>query len=95
MKAHKIPGIIFILFLTIMFAGCIEIKTLITINNDGSGTVEETVMLSKEIIEMITELQNSFESDTSALEPFRFYNEEELRNNAKQFGDEVSYVSSR
>jgi len=95
MKALKIPVLVILLTLSTIFAGCIEISTLITVNNDGSGTVEETVMMSREIIDMLTEFQNSFASDTVQSEPFKFYNEEELKKNTSQFGEGVSYVSSR
>lgn len=94
MKALKVTRLIFILFISAALSGCIEVNTLITVNNDGSGTVEETVMLSREIIDMITELQSSFAPDTASIEPFQFYKEEELQNNAELYGVEVSYISS-
>jgi hypothetical protein len=81
--------------LLMLIPGCIEISTLVKVNKDGSGTVEETVFISKEIIEMISELEKAFMEDTSDYQPFKFYNEDELRSQAKQFGDEVIYVSSR
>ena len=94
MKALKVTRLIFMLFISAALSGCIEVNTLITVNNDGTGTVEETVMLSREIIDMITELQSSFASDTAAPEPFQFYKEDELRKNAELYGIDVSYLSS-
>jgi hypothetical protein len=93
MKALKIV-LAAALFL-FLFHGCIEISTLVTVNKDGSGTLEETVMLSSEIIEMITELEKSFAEDTTDHQPFQFYNEEELKAQTSQFGEEVRYVSSQ
>jgi hypothetical protein len=81
--------------LLISLTGCIQISTLISVNKDGSGTVEETVLLSREIIEMISELEKAFAEDTTDLKPFEFYNEEELRTQKNQFGEEVQYISSR
>jgi glutaredoxin-related protein len=86
----------FVVFLNaLFFTGCIELSTLINVNSDGSGTVEETVMMSSKIIEMISELEKSFTDDTTEYEPFQFYDEEALKNQASDLGDEVRYVSSK
>jgi hypothetical protein len=79
----------------VFFTGCIEVSTLINVNRDGSGTVEETVMLSREIIDMITDLEKAFAEDTADVKPFQFYNEDELKSQSSGFGDEVVYISSR
>jgi hypothetical protein len=83
-----------VLFMTLI-PGCIEVSTLITIQKDGSGTIEETVLLSREIIEMITELEKAFAEDTLEYKPFEFYNEEDLKSQTAQFGDEVMFISSK
>lgn len=94
MKMFNKTGLLALLFAAFVFTGCIEIQTLITVDSSGAGSIEETVMLSREIIDMITELQNSFAPDSVKAEPFQFYNEDELRNNAAQYGSGVIYVSS-
>lgn len=95
MKILKFAVPAFFILLTGLFTGCIEISTLISVNRDGSGTVEETVLISKEIVEMIAELERSFTEDTTDLEPFQFYNEEELKTQSSNYGEEVRYVSSK
>jgi hypothetical protein len=35
------------------FLGCIQVDTLIKVKSDGSGTIEETVMMSKEMVQMM------------------------------------------
>jgi hypothetical protein len=95
MKHIKILLLTAALSLALLSTGCIEISTLVTVNKDGSGTLEETVMLSSEIIEMITELQKSFAEDTAETEPFQFYNEEDLKTQTANFGEEVRYISSQ
>jgi predicted RNA-binding protein Jag len=91
----KVKNLLAAMLFIATFPGCIEISTLISIQTDGSGTVEETVLLSREIIEMITELEKAFATDTTEYKPFDFYDENELKVQASQFGEEVRYISSK
>jgi hypothetical protein len=90
-----VKTIIAAVLFTFMLPGCIEINTLIKVSKDGSGILEETVMLSREIIEMISELEKAFLEDTLDFKPFEFYNESELKAQTNQFGEEVRYISSQ
>lgn len=94
MKLFRISIFSLLLAGAIFFTGCIEINTLITVNKDGSGTVEETVLLTREVINMISEFQKSFSDSTSETKPFEFYNPEELEGQASNFGGKVKYLSS-
>lgn len=79
-----------------LFAGCIEIITLVKVNSDGSGTVEETVLMSKDIVDMIRELANSMPPDSGEeKEEFNLFNEEELRGQAAAFGEGVEYLNGK
>jgi hypothetical protein len=87
-------SILFIsLAVSLLFTGCIEVKTLVKVNNDGTGTIEETVIMSKEIIEMINEFTTAFASDSVNTEKFELFDEEKLRNQASNFGEGVTYLS--
>lgn len=80
--------ILFFSFL-ILLNGCIEVRTLVSVNPDGSGEFEETVLLSKEI----TDLLSQFSSDSTGNNSFKLFNEEELIDKAKNYGEDVKYIS--
>jgi hypothetical protein len=74
-----------------LFTGCIEITTLVKVAADGSGTIEEKVMISKEIVSMIRELSESVYEE-EPVEKFELFNEDELRSQANVFGEGVEYL---
>ena len=80
------------LFGCFLLSGCIEVNTTIKINADGSGTVEERVLMSGEIINMIKEFSSSFDSSGTA-EEFTLFNETELKDKAVEMGKGVQYIS--
>lgn len=87
-------NILSVLFLStvFLFTGCIEITTLVKVAADGSGTIEEQVMISKDIVNMIKELTESMPvDDEEPAEKFSLFNEDELRSQAHVFGEGVQY----
>jgi hypothetical protein len=80
-------------FLLLTFSGCIEIKTLITVNNDGSGTIEETVIMSDKVIEMMKSFSTAFTSDSTQQQDFDIFNENSIKDRAAGFGNGVTYIS--
>jgi len=81
-----------LLFGSFFLSGCIEVNTTVKVNADGSGTVEETVFMSDEIINMIKEFSSSFDS-TDTVEEFTLFNEAELKEKATKLGEGVEYIS--
>jgi hypothetical protein len=79
--------------LLLIFTGCIEVKTLINVNNDGSGTIEETVLMSGEVVEMMQGFSSAFTSDSAEQQEFDIFDEKSLRENASNFGSGVVYLS--
>ena len=43
--------------------GCIEIQTLVRVDGNGAGTIEETVMINSEIVKMIEQFSQSMPSE--------------------------------
>ncbi len=81
-------------FLVSLFiSGCIEIQTKVNVNKDGTGTVEETVMMSKETIQMFNEFMAGFSSDSTQPEKFELYKEDDLRKKENDMGEGVKFVS--
>ncbi len=80
------------LFLTILFNGCIQVETNLKVNKDGSGTIEETVLINNEVVKMLGEFAGSFGDSTEA-SSFKIFDEDELRQKASNYGEGVEYVS--
>jgi hypothetical protein len=75
------------------FSGCFEIETLVKVNKDGSGTVEETFLMGREIIDLVAQFSSAF-GDKNDKSAFKIYNVKELKKNASQYGKGVIFVSS-
>jgi hypothetical protein len=89
----KILSVLVISFSLFFFSGCIEVSTHIMLNSDGSGEIEETVLLSKEVISMITEFTTAFQEEGTEADEFNIFDEDELRGKADRFGETAAYIS--
>lgn len=90
--------IMILLFAAIFFplTGCLEVTTVVNINPDGTGTIDETILMGKEVVAMISEFTNSFAGDTSgSAEKFSIFNEAEVKDKAYQYGEGVQYMSGK
>lgn len=72
--------------------GCLQVDTKVYINRDGSGIIEETVLIKDEVLDMMKQFFLAF--DTTQTEDFNFFKEEELISKASKYGEGVSYLSS-
>lgn len=83
------------IFFIVMFtlSGCIEVNIKVNLNKDGSGTVNEKVFFSKQLVEMLS----SFESmdDSTSDKKFEIYKEQKLKENALKMGKGVKFISSK
>ena len=78
-------------FLALFLSGCLQVNTTVNLNKDGSGTIEEIVMMKTEVINMMNEFAMSFDSTKS--EEFNMFNESELKEKAANYGEGVKYLS--
>ncbi|RPI75801.1 MAG: hypothetical protein EHM47_01610 [Ignavibacteriales bacterium] len=90
----KISKTLFVILVSLFLGGCIQIETKVNLNNDGSGTVEETVLMGNEMVQMLNEFIAGFSSDTTQPEEFKIYNEEDLKEREAEFGEGVTLLSS-
>ena len=74
-----------------LFTGCLQVDTKVNLNKDGSGTIEETVLMKSEFINMMKEFFAAFDSTKS--EDFNMFNEEELKTKVSDYGEDVKYIS--
>lgn len=80
--------------LTMLLAGCLQVETTINVKKDGSGTINEKVLLSKTFVNMIKEFAQAFH-DSASTEEFSFFKDDEIIADAKDYGDDVKYVSHK
>ena len=77
------------LFVGIFLTGCVEYDVQVTANPDGTGTVKETVLFGKSMIEML----NAFAAwGGEGADDLEIYNEGELKDQARSFGEGVKFV---
>ena len=81
-----------ILSIAIIFSGCIDVETNLKVNKDGSGTIEETVLISNEVVKMLHEFAGTFGDSTEA-NSFKIFDGNELKQKASGYGTGVEYVS--
>jgi hypothetical protein len=77
--------------LTTLFVGCLQVDTRVKVNKDGSGTIEETVVMKDAVIQMFKEFAVMFDSTKS--EDFQMFKEDELKTKAVNYGEGVEYLS--
>ncbi|MEA5115442.1 MAG: hypothetical protein VB050_15610 [Geobacteraceae bacterium] len=76
-------------------SGCFQVETTVRVNPDGSGTIEERMLLSRKVISQFDEMARSFAGPDEKPKPFTLHEEEKLRKQAADFGPGVVYVKSR
>jgi hypothetical protein len=92
----KFNQLLALVILSVLLAGCLQVETNIQVNKDGSGTINEKVLFSKTFVNMIKEFAQSFDDSTSTdSEKFSIFKEEEIKADAKDYGEEVKYVSHK
>ena len=89
----KIKYFLLFLFPVILFSGCIKVDTTINVKKDGSGTIEETVLISSAVVEMLKGFMTSFKDSTNT-EEFKMFKEDEIKSKGSEYGKNVKYVSS-
>lgn len=78
--------------LTLLLVGCLQVETKINVAKDGSGTINEKVLLSRTFVNMMKEFAQAFQDSTST-EEFSLFKEDEIKADAKDYGEDVKYVS--
>jgi hypothetical protein len=89
---NKFKTVFSFVFISLLLAGCLQVDTTINVNKDGSGTINEKVLLSKTFVDMMKEFAQAFQ-DSASTEEFSLFKEDEIKADAKDYGEEVKYVS--
>lgn len=72
----------------LLLAGCLDMETVINVKPDGSGTVEQTFLMQKDILQMLASMSPEGEDGFSLMD------KEELEQDAKKMGEGVTFVSA-
>lgn len=86
---------------TLGLTGCLQIEKLVKLKPDGSGTIEETVVMSKESVAQMEQMAAGFggldkkKEDKPAAKGFDLMDEKKLRAAAEKMGDGVTFVSAK
>ena len=89
------PGIAVLALLCMV--GCMQVDSLVKIKPDGSGTIEETVLMSREFIKQMEAMtsQMGAKQGEGASKGFNVFDQEEVKKKAGAMGEGVAYVSSK
>jgi hypothetical protein len=87
---------IFFTIIVLLLAGCFQVDTVVRVNPDGSGTVVETMMLSKKMLAQMNEMMQGFAEEGGAKpEAIDLYDPAKLKAEAAQMGEGVSFQSAK
>ncbi|MBI4822881.1 MAG: hypothetical protein HY805_01450 [Nitrospirae bacterium] len=81
--------IAFLIFIITGLMGCIETDINIKVSSDGSGTVEETVLMRKDVVQMIQSMAPPSEQGKEQ----EIFPKEDIQKKALQMGEGVTFVS--
>jgi hypothetical protein len=69
-----------------VLSGCLQSRTVISVNADGTGTVEETFLMQRDIVQMLASMGEG--------ESFSLLDRDELERGAEELGDGVQFQSA-
>ncbi|MDA3814199.1 MAG: hypothetical protein PF570_08105, partial [Candidatus Cloacimonetes bacterium] len=93
----KIKLITIGLFILLFISGCFQVERVINVKKDGSGTIEETVLMSQDFINQMKQMATSFGGGDieENREESAYHNVDDLKKEASKMGEGVKYVSSK
>jgi len=77
-----------------VLTGCIDVETLVKVKADGSGTVDEKVLMKKELVSMMKSMGASLGASEEGESDFSLLDREELEQDAQAMGPGVTLVSA-
>jgi len=78
----------------VLCSGCIDATTLVTVKKDGSGTIEESVYISKVVEQMLNEMTAAMGGKTASAPKTSKIDENKLKAKAAKMGEGVRFVSA-
>lgn len=95
----SLPILFVAAFSAVCLSGCLQIEKIVKLKPDGSGTLEETLAMSKETAAKLKQMTASFGKPAggkkAAAPDTGLMNEKRLREDADTMGDGVKFVSAK
>lgn len=95
----RVLGVVVIL---ISLMGCMQVNTVIKLKSDSSGTIEETVLISKEAVKQMKAMMEQMANQMGKMggkadikKSFDIFDEAQLKMKASKMGEGVKYVSGK
>lgn len=76
---------------TLVLAGCLQSNTIVRVNADGSGTLENQTVMTAAALAQMRQLTGALRGANAQIDPF---SEEQARSVAAQMGEGVTLLSS-
>lgn len=87
---------IYVFTLSFFLTGCLEFDILVKVRPDGSGTIEQTVLVNKAVLEDVKEAAASISPDNDAkTKEFNPIDRNKLLEEAKSMGAGVRFVNAK
>ena len=85
---------------TLGLSGCLQVEKVVKLNTDGSGTIEETVMMSKAGLAQMQQMAAGFgeaagKKEGQPAKGFELMDETKLQAAAEKMGEGVKFVSAK
>ena len=94
----KLTALLLALLTPVFLTGCLQIERNVRVKPDGSGTIEETMVMGKEMLAQMKQMEAAFGGDKGAgakAHPSSTYDETKLRAQAAKLGEGVTFVSGK
>lgn len=91
----KVLMLLTVTLLSAVLSGCFQVEQVITLLPDGSGTIEETMMISRKIADSMAAFAGGMaeQGDTAApTPPPSFFKDEEIQKRAEGFGPDTRFI---
>ena len=86
---------------TLGLTGCLQIEKVVKLQPDGSGTVEESLVMGKDVVAQMEQMAAGFgglgekKEDKPAAKGFDLLDEKKLKGAAEKMGEGVTFVSAK
>lgn len=78
----------------VFLAGCLQIDAVVKVKPDGSGTIEQKMMLGGEVVAQMKSMAQAFGGDKN-VKGSEIYDEAKLKAQAAEMGEGVTFVSGK
>lgn len=98
-----------LLLIILSLAGCLQVDSVVKVNSDGSGTLEEKVLMSNDLVQQMEAMMGQMmkgllgnggggqlekQENKMSKQLFDVFDEEKLRKRVSDYGQGVTFVSS-